>query len=234
MYSKLADVYDQMYHFKDYARESAYMVDVIRRHQPAARTLLETACGTGRFLQHLRTEFEVEGLDMSEEMLGRGATVVPGVPLHLGDMTSFSLGRRFDVVCCLFRSIAHCRTPERFHAAIQAMAEHVQPGGLLLVEPFFTPETFWERNIVLNEYRGEDMKLSWMYVGKRHGNEVRLDIHCLVGTPDGVSHFVEAVDLGLFTPEQYREAFADAGLQMSHEAPGPSGVGLYLGRKSAG
>jgi SAM-dependent methyltransferase len=233
MYSKLADVYDQMYHFKDYVRESEYVAAAIRSRNPSAKTLLETACGTGRFLQHLRNEFSVEGLDLSTEMLERAARVVPGIALHAADMTSFSLGRPFDVVCCLFRSIAHCRTPERFAAAVRAMASHLAPGGLLVIEPFFTPETFWDDNIVLNEYQDEKLKLSWMYVGKRHGNEVRLDIHCLVGTREGVTHFVEAVDLGLFTPQQYADAFAAAGLEMFYEPQGPSGVGLYIARKPA-
>jgi len=231
MYSNMADVYDVMYHFKDYARETAYIAAAVRNRVPHATTLLETACGTGAFLEHLRREFDVEGLDLSAEMLEKGRRRVPGVPLHLGDMTSFDLGRQFDVVCCLFRSIAHCRTPDNLRAAVRAMAQHVRPGGVLLVEPFFTPDTFWDDNIVLNEYRKDDLKLAWMYVGKRTGRQVELDIHCLVGTKEGVRHFTDLVHLGLFTQDEVASAIQEAGLQAEYEVAGPSGIGLHVGRK---
>jgi SAM-dependent methyltransferase len=231
MYAKMADIYDEMYHFKDYRAESDYVKAQVLQRAPSARTLLETAAGTGRFLEFLSQDFVVEGLDLSEEMLSKGRKRLPQLPFHRGDMTDFRLGRQFDVVCCLFRSIAHCKTPERFRGAILAMANHVSPGGLLLVEPFFTPDTFWDDHLVLNEYKGEDMKLVWMYVGKRTGTEVELDIHCLVGTSAGVNHFTEVVELGLFSPDQYRDAFDAAGLELEYDPVGPSGIGLYVGRK---
>jgi ubiquinone/menaquinone biosynthesis C-methylase UbiE len=231
MYRKMADVYDVMYHFKDYAREADYISRIVRSRAPRATTLLETACGTGSFLELLRREFSVTGLDLSDEMLEKASRRVPDVPLHAGNMLNFDLARQFDVVCCLFRSIAHCRTPENLNAAILSMARHVRPGGLLLIEPFFTPQAFWDDNVVLNEYKSDALKLAWMYVGKRTGTEVSQDIHCLVGTKEEVRHFTETVHLGLFTAEQFAAGFDQAGLALEYEPTGPSGIGLYIGTK---
>jgi hypothetical protein len=49
---------------------------------------------------------------------------------------------RFDAVTCLFASIAYCRSTAELRLALECMARHVNPGGLVIVEPFITPEKF--------------------------------------------------------------------------------------------
>jgi hypothetical protein len=57
-----------------------------------------------------------------------------------------------------------------------------------------------------------------------------IDFAYSVGTPAGVEQFTEHHELGLFTDEEYRGAFAAAGLAVEHDAEGLMGRGLYLGR----
>jgi SAM-dependent methyltransferase len=226
---KLADIYDAIYQFKDYESDARYVVEVIRRFAPAAQTLLETACGTGRFLQPLSASFDVQGLDLSVEMLARAAARVPGVILHQADMSRFELGRSFDVVCCLFRSIAYTKTLDAFRQSVHCMATHLAPGGVLLIEPFFTPETFHVGRVTLNEYASEPLKVAWMYTSERQGAVGVFDIHYLAGTARGVEHFTERHELGLFAPEDYESAFAAAGLRLIRDEAGPGATGLYIG-----
>jgi SAM-dependent methyltransferase len=229
-YARFADVYDVAYHFVDYAGAAAWVIDLIRARHPRAKSLLEVACGTGRYLELFTAHFEVEGLDLSPEMLARAKARLPTTPLHHHDMAEFSLGRHYDVVCCLFRSIAYVRTRERLESAIAAMAQHLAPDGLLLVEPFFTPETYWANRVTLNEYKRDDLAVAWMYVSERTGSGALLRINSLVGTPDGVEHFVEVHELGLFTRDDFARAFDAAGLRLEYDPSGPGGVGLYIGR----
>ena len=231
MYDQLAEIYDAMYHFKDYREECPKVVQQIRELRPNARTLLEVACGTGLYLKQLQQHFEIEGLDLSPQMLERAKTRLPGVPLHQGNMVEFELGRQFDVVCILFRSIAFAGSKENFHRSIASMAKHVAPGGLLLVEPYFTPETYWVDRVTLNQYKTDDLKIAWMYVSERVGLIGRQLVHCLVGTPGGVKHFTELHELGLFDRQDYEGAFAQAGLQLMYEPKGPSSTGMYVGLK---
>jgi ubiquinone/menaquinone biosynthesis C-methylase UbiE len=227
MYEKLAEVYDAMYHFKDYGKESPYVIDLIRTRRPQAHTLLEVACGTGLYLEQLRPHFEVEGLDISPQMLRLAAARLPQVALHEADMVEFDLGKVYDVVCCLFRSIAFVKTRQNLISAVQSMARHVAPGGLLMIEPYFTPKTYWVDKVTLNEYKSEDLKVAWMYVSEKVGLVGRQDMHFIVGTPKGVSHFTELHELGLFAAEDFADAFAAAGLVATYDPTGPSGVGLY-------
>jgi ubiquinone/menaquinone biosynthesis C-methylase UbiE len=229
-YARMAEIYDRIYGFKDYATDVAYVVDKARELHPGARALLETACGTGNHTALLKRHFEVEGLDLSPQMLELARKKLPGITFHEASMVDFSLPRRFDVVTCLFRSIAYVRTVANLHAAIAAMARHVAPGGLLLIEPYFTPETYWVDRVTMHESGDDSMKIAWSYVSARRDMLSILDMHYLVATPRGVEHFTETHELGLFTVADFQRGFKAAGLQWTYDPIGPTKVGCHIGR----
>ena len=230
MFTKSARFYDAIYAFKDYAAEAAKIDALIQGRKPDARTLLDVACGTGLHLQHLRDRYEVEGLDLDRELLAIAAERLPDVPFHQGDMLDFDLGRRFDVVLCLFSSIGYAGTTERLNRAVKSMAGHLQPGGLLVVEPWFAPDA-WEDGFVDAVFVDEPgLKLARMSISGREGRLSRVDLHYLVATADGIERFEESHELGLYTQEEYLTAFRSAGFKVEHDAEGLMGRGLYVAR----
>lgn len=231
MFTKSAAYYDALYRFKDYAAASTQLRDLIEREHPQARRLLDVGCGTGHHLEHLCAGLDVAGLDLNDDLLAVARARCPGVPFQQGDMADFSFGGTFDVVTCLFSAIAYVQTRERMERAIDCMARHLAPGGLLIVEPWFTPEQYWTGTITANFVNEPDLKIAWMYTSERDGLLSMLDINYLVGTPERVSHFTERHQLGLFTYDEHTAAFAAAGLSVVHDPKGPFGRGLYSGRK---
>ncbi|MCQ9362278.1 class I SAM-dependent methyltransferase, partial [Corynebacterium sp. 153RC1] len=139
MFSNSAAIYDAVYSFKDYADESERLRALIAERSPGASTLLDVACGTGKHLEQLRSWYEVSGVDLDPELLGIARERLGDVDLRTGDMTDFALDGQFDVVTCLFSSIGYVGTVERLGSAITAMATHLNPGGVLIVEPWLTP-----------------------------------------------------------------------------------------------
>jgi SAM-dependent methyltransferase len=227
MFGKSASIYDAVYSFKDYEAEAERVHALI----PGASSLLDVACGTGKHLEQFRRWYDVEGLDLDEGLLAVARDQLGDVPLHHGDMTAFSLGRTFDVVTCLFSSIGYVGTPERLDAAVRAMADHLNPGGLLILEPWLTPDAWQVGKPHLLTVDEPDLKVARMNVSGREGRRAIIDFFYLVGTPEGVAQISERHELALFTDDEYREAFSAAGLGVEHDEQGLIGRGLYLGRK---
>ncbi len=67
-------------------------------------------------------------------MLAIAARKVPGARLIEGDMASFSLGRRFDVVVCVFDSLNHLVTFDAWQSMFEAVHAHLVEGGLFVFD----------------------------------------------------------------------------------------------------
>jgi ubiquinone/menaquinone biosynthesis C-methylase UbiE len=228
MFRKTARFYDAIYSWKDYRTEVDRLDRLIRERNREAGTLLDVACGTGKHLELLRDAYEVEGVDLDPEMLAVAHQRLPGIPLHEGDMTSFDLGKRFDVVTCLFSSVAYARTPDRLTSTVAAMARHLEPGGVLVVEPFFPPDQWEEGHLHAIFVDEEELKISRISLSGPAAPEITMSFHYLVGAPENVTYFTEDHTVGLFTHQHYVEAFRAAGLEPEHDGEGLMGRGLYV------
>lgn len=231
MFDKSAELYDLFYDWKDYPAEAEKVRQIVAHRNPNARTLLDVACGTGSHLVHLRDRYAVEGIDLDAGMLKVGADRLPGVALHEADMREFDLGRTFDVVTCLFSSIGYVQSTDGLSQAVQSMARHLAPGGVLIVEPWLTPSTFdpsfMGRLIAVER---PDLQAVRMNGSRVEGNVSFLDFHYLVATPGTVEHLTETHALGLFTDDECRSAFEDASLSVEHDPDGLMGRGLWIGQ----
>jgi SAM-dependent methyltransferase len=229
MFTKSARFYDALYHFKDYAAASSQLHALVQQHVPNARSLLDVGCGTGKHLEHLQHHYRVVGLDLNPDLLAIAVARCPGVLFHQGDMVDFRLGERFDVVTCLFSAIAYVKSLENMERAVAAMVRHLRPGGLLIVEPWVSPDQYWVGRVTANFVNEPELKIAWMYISEIEGSVSIFDINYMVGTPDGIQHFSERHEMGLFTHEQYAAAFQRAGLAVQFDPEGFFGRGMYLG-----
>jgi len=228
-YHQAARWYDTIYGFKDYPAEVVSLRALLNEVRPGARRLLDVACGTGEHLRYLQAYFEVEGVDVSPDMLAVAREKLPGVPLHQADMRSFDLGRTFDVVLSLFSAVGHLADEIELEQAMRHVARHLEPGGVFLLEPWLTPEAYTPGGLHGLFVDKPDVKLARINVSQLSGRTSVFDMHHLVGTPDGVEHFVEHLELTLFPLDSYREALAAAGMAVRFDPGGPTGRGLFIG-----
>ena len=232
MYSRQAYFYDAIYSNLDYVGQAHKVHQLIQANKrTSGNRLLDVACGTGLHLKHWRQDYEVEGVDISDEMLAVARDRLPNVPLHVADMADFDLGTRFDAITCLFSSIGHMLSEDRLRQAIATMAGHLEPGGVLVVEGWLTPEVWNEGYIGLDHVELSRLKIARMSLSRSEGRICILDMHHLVGTPEGVEHFVETLRACMFTVQQYIDSFQAAGLDVEHDPVGLRGRGLYVAVK---
>lgn len=235
MFDRSADLYDAIYlRMKDYPAEAAKLADMLRRLAPSARRILDVACGTGEHARLLRAAgFAVDGVDLDAELLARAAAKNPDGRFTCGDMATFDLGGTYDAVLCLFSAIGYVRTPERLGAAMERLAAHARPGGIVLVEPWFAPGVLHEGRIYVDTADDADVRIVRMAYSEVRGRTSITHFRYLVGRPGSIRHEEETHELGLFTPEEMRAAMEGAGLEAAYEEPGLSGRGLWIGRKAA-
>jgi dTDP-3-amino-3,4,6-trideoxy-alpha-D-glucopyranose N,N-dimethyltransferase len=230
VFRKSQRFYDAIYSFKDYPSEVETLRGIIRARHPEARSLLDVACGTGKHLELLRGDFDVAGVDLDPEMVRLARERLGDeVALQVGDMADFDLGRTFDVVVCLFSSIAYAKTEERLNLVLRNLVRHTAPDGLVIVEPWFYPEAWQAGHVAANFVDQDDLKIARMSVSPRLTDPLTMTFHYMVATPVGVESFTEEHVVGMFTHRQHVAAFEAAGLEVEHDPKGLMDRGLFIG-----
>jgi len=232
VFSKTARYYDKLYAKKDYVGEVQRLISfLVVEPDKKQLMLLDVACGTGLHIEHLSRHFHVEGLDICSELLEVARERNPDTPFHLGDMIEFDLGKQFDVVTCLFSSIGYVKTFNKLRSAVHSMAAHLKPAGVLVIEPWFTPEN-WHPNTVHALYIDEpELKIARINTSFVKDQVSVFDLHHLVGTPEGTEHLVEHHELGLFEVDETISVMEEAGLVVKYDPDGLTGRGLYIGKR---
>ena len=128
-----------------------------------------------------------EGLDLDPQMLAIAREHNPGIAFHQGDMVDFNLERQFDVITCLFSSIAYAGVAPKLEQAIATMARHLRPGGVLFVGPFFAPDAWVVGQPHAMFVDQPELKIARMNVSGRRDNIALLDFHYMVATPTASS-----------------------------------------------
>lgn len=103
------------------------------------RALLELAIGTGRVALPLAARgFSLTGFDASPEMLEKLRAKPGGAEIEasVADMADFDLGKRFDHAFLVFNTLFNLPTQEAQIGCFAAVARHLRPGGLFVVEAF--------------------------------------------------------------------------------------------------
>ncbi|MBX9938458.1 MAG: class I SAM-dependent methyltransferase [Candidatus Obscuribacterales bacterium] len=230
-----AGFYDLLNRQKDYAAEVAYLSSRIEKHKKSeGNRLLDVACGTGQHIYFLQTSMKCEGLDIDSEFLDICSDKLPGMKFHLGDMTNFQLADKFDVVTCLFSSIGYVKTVDLLDSTIKNMADHINPGGLLIIEPWYTPATFKPGHSTVIVEETDEYKIVRMNLWLQKEMVAQGHSHILVMNNAGIQHIQELHELALFTNEEYAASMRAAGLEVVEvDENGPIGRGLFVGRKIA-
>lgn len=231
MFTKTIEYYDLVYAFKHYDEEANKIRALIRQEHPTASTVLDVACGTGEHAKFLADDFHVDGLDLESGFVEMAQRKVPSGRFVVADMRTFDLGRHYDVVQCLFSSIGYLKHGYEVIQAFQCFRQHLAEGGVILVEPWFTPET-WKvgEPFMAPPVDRPDLKICRMNVSGREGNLAQIRFHYLIATRDGVEYLQEDHELALYTVQEMLEFFDCAGLQVKYEPEGLFGRGLYIAR----
>ena len=235
LYKDLARYYDLIYSWKDYKKEAATVKSLIKKFKKSKGSeLLEAACGTGKHAQYLKEDFSVLGTDVNKGMVDMAKKKVKGVAFKQADMINLNLRKQFDIIVCLFSSIGYVKTPANLQKTIRGFARHLKPGGIALIEPWFTKATYNVGTPHMTTYGDKEVKIARLNVSKVKGSISILDMHYLVAERNkDVRHFSDRHELAMFEIDEMLALMNKAGLKAKFLKNGlERGRGLLVGIKS--
>ena len=152
IFDRYANYYDLIYQDKDYAAEVEFVISQIQAFAPNARSILELGSGTGiHAILLAESGYEVNGVDISPEMLDRAASRLAELPelgaklkFSQGDICTIDLDRQFDVAIALFHVVDYQTTNSRLQSFFQTAKNHLKPEGILIFD-------FWYGAAVLSD-----------------------------------------------------------------------------------
>jgi len=236
-FKTISTYYDALYvNDREYAPEAAKVKELLTRHGvPSQADLLVLACGTGGHIPYFKDDYNVSGLDLSEDMLDLAREKFPDIRFHLANLIDFKLEMDFDAMVCLYGSIGFVKTVDNLRASLKRIATHLRPDGLALITPWSTVEDFRDL-IVVDAADQPDLKIARMeQVRLKEPKIVEVTFHHLLGKNNDVTYHKQSMEIGLFSREEYISAMTDAGLQVVEEYTGTDvRGGAYIGKQVAG
>jgi SAM-dependent methyltransferase len=142
-YGELAEWWPLISPPEDYAEEAAYAATLLKSADIPVREVLELGSGGGHNASHLKAEFAMTLVDLSEQMLDVSRRLNAECAHCLGDMRTIRLGRTFDAVF-VHDAVDYMTTTADLRRAMETAYAHCRPGGLALFAPDATAEIFEE------------------------------------------------------------------------------------------
>jgi SAM-dependent methyltransferase len=140
-YGELARWWPLLSPVEDYAGEAAFFAKLLQARLPKGARLLELGSGGGHNAFFLKSHFVLTLTDLSPEMLEVSRRLNPECEHVVGDMRTLSLGRTFDGVF-VHDALSYLTTEGALSEAIATIARHLSAGGVALLVPDETTETF--------------------------------------------------------------------------------------------
>ncbi len=229
IFTDYARYYDLLYRDKDYAAEAEYVAGLIRKFNPATRSILELGSGTGIHASLLAEKgFMVHGIERSPEMLVRSQTLTENknvgdgrLTFTTGDIREVRLNRRFDAVIALFHVISYQTTNKDVTAAFETARQHLNPGGVFIFDIWYGPAVLTKHPAVrIKRMADNQTEITRLAEPVLYPNENRVDVNYHVFVRDLESGVVNElrethVMRYFFKPEIDRIA-AQAEFQCSH------------------
>jgi len=217
LYDGIADWWPVISPPSEYAEEAALYVAMIRAAaRRPVREVLELGSGGGNNASHMKRAFALTLVEPADRMRELSRALNPECEHFPGDMRAVRLGRTFDAVF-VHDAVMYMTTERDLREALTTVAAHLAPGGVALVAPDATVETFSEAT---EHGGGQDENgrraryLQWTLPPEEpDGSTFETHYAFLLREPDGTVRAVHDVHReGLFSRATWLRLFREVGL----------------------
>jgi len=156
-----AQFYDMLYKDKDYESESNYIISLIKKYNPEAKSILDLGCGTGRHAELFSNKgFIVLGVDQSKYMLNEAMNRKNNnLDFIEGDVRFLKLDKKFDVVTALFHVLSYQITNKDVESLIRTAYNHLNKDGLFIFDFWYGPAVIIQKpEVRIKELENNNVK----------------------------------------------------------------------------
>ncbi|UCB53211.1 MAG: class I SAM-dependent methyltransferase [Candidatus Zixiibacteriota bacterium] len=159
LYNELAWTWEVLVSEEEYPAETNFVKKMIEKHKrTSGNGILDVGCGAGHHGLFLKGEYEVVGVDGSEKMLKLARKRNPDLAYHLGDVRTFQLNRKFDVVMAM-DMIQYNLTYSDLEKALRNLSNHLRAGGLLLFYLENIKDRFEQNKTRFKKHRKDNVEI---------------------------------------------------------------------------
>lgn len=227
LYSTLADWWPLLSSPSEYAEEAAHYWRMISTHaKRPVKSLLELGSGGGNNANHLKQHCCMTLTDLSPQMLAVSRTLNPECEHIEGDMCSLRLNREFDAVF-VHDAVMYLTQKEELRRAVQTAYLHCASGGVVLLVPDYTRETWTggtshgghdEQDDAAQPIRRAMRYLEWTWDPDPTDTEYTSDFVFLLRETDGTVRVEqERHRYGVFPTDTWLNLLTEVGFQATVE-----------------
>lgn len=132
-FSSSSDWYDVILGKDEYKKNAKFVSRQLKHF--GVKTVLEVACGSGLYLFPLKKAgFDIEGFDISKEMLDMARKRSRAIKLYQQNMTKFKINKKYDAILILNSGLSLLPNHQLIDKTIKQCQKHLSDNGILLID----------------------------------------------------------------------------------------------------
>ncbi|MFH1336923.1 MAG: class I SAM-dependent methyltransferase [Candidatus Zixiibacteriota bacterium] len=158
LYHDLSWMWEILVSEEEYIPEAEFVKKMVKMYQKGeGNELLDVGCGGGHHDLFLKKDFKVTGIDKNENMLEFARRRNPEVEYHWGDMQTFRLNRKFDVIMAM-DMIMYNLTYSDLEKTLVNFSGHLKTGGVMIFFLEVLRENFQQNNTRFKKHHKGDLE----------------------------------------------------------------------------
>lgn len=141
-YDSLAPFYDSVIGKNNSSRK--FLLTTAKKYLQKNSKVLELGCGTAENLAVFGKNYKLTGIDISEGMLKVARKKIPSGNFVQGDISSFDLKEKFDLIFCVYDTVNHLENFKQWTSLFRCVKKHLNPDGIFI----FDFNTLYKLNIL--------------------------------------------------------------------------------------
>jgi SAM-dependent methyltransferase len=155
-FSQYASFYDQLYQDKDYHAETTFVEQLIHRHTPGSRSILDLGCGTARHaVEFAQRGYRVDGVDLSPQMVKLAQMRLQGLPAEIqqrlrifeGDVSQYVSATKYAVVTALFHVACYQTSNRALKGLFRSVRGALDHDGTFIFDFWYGPAVLSDRPV---------------------------------------------------------------------------------------